>query len=293
MTQSANRILVPVGFSEQSLVALQFALPIAKKTNSEIVLLSVIEDAGLFARIFSSEVEKQQERMKKEVVNKLEELIEANKDSGVRMSQMTATGVVYEEIAEVAKMLDVNFVVMGTNGKPTNFRKSIIGSNAYRVVNNVEPPVITVGGDAKPGDFKKIIFPLVLDRRSREKVGPALHFARLYGAEIRVVGVSRSSEEADKLKANLKQVLAFVSEKGVPVDGEIIRDEGLGIAEATLLYSAKQDGDLIIIMEEGEEGKGLRLRSNDVEKIINNSSSIPVMSITPSKVKYESQWQNM
>lgn len=292
MTQTTNRILVPVGFSEQSILALDHAIIFAKKTQAEIVLLSVMEDAGLFARLFSSEAEKQMERLKEETIKQLDELIEKHKATGIRMSHMTASGSVHEEIAEVAKMLDVTLVVMGTNGKPGNFKKSTLGSNAYRVVNNVKPPVITVNGGVAPHEPKKIIFPIVLDRRSREKVGTALHYARLFGAEIQIVGVSRSKEEAQKLQVSLKQTMAFIAEAGIKVAGEVIREEGKSVAEATLNYSDAQNGDMIIIMEEGEQGKGLRIFSNDVEKIIYNAN-MPVMSVTPSKVMYENQFQNL
>lgn len=292
MSQQTNRILVPVGFSEQSILALDHAVMIARRTNAEIVLLSVIEDSGLFARLFDSEADKHEERLKDAAVKQLNDLIEERKNTGIRITQMTAVGTVYEEVAEVAKMLDVMLVVMGTNGKPNNFRKSTIGSNAYRVVNNVKPPVITIRGGLEPREFKKIIFPIVLDRRSREKVGTALHYARLFESEIRIVGVSKNKEEAKKLNVTLKQTLDFIAGAGVKVSGEIIREEGKGVAEATLDYADREKGDIIIIMEEGSEGRGLRLFSNDVERIIYNAS-LPVMSVTPSKVNYESQFQNL
>lgn len=291
MSQQTKRILVPVGFSEQSILALEHAVHLAKITNAEIVLLSVIEDAGLFARLFGSEAKKQEEKLKKETIKRLDELIAQYGASGVRLSQMTANGTVHEEIANVAKMLDVMLVVMGTNGKPNNFKSSIIGSNAYRVVNTVQPPVITINGGVVPGDYNRIIFPLVLDRRSREKVGTTLHYARLFDSEVRIVGVAKNKEEAKKLNANLVQTINFIKEKGVKVTGEIIHEEGTGTAETTLKYAEKEKGDLIVIMEEGE-GRGLRIFSSDVEKIIYNAP-MPVMSVTPSKVHYEAQFINM
>lgn len=292
MSNTTNRILVPIGFSDQSIQALDHAIEIAKITKAEITLLSVIEDTGLWARLFDSEVEKQEERMKDQVMSKLEELIKTHAGSGVKMTHMTANGVVYEEIAEVAKMLDVDLVVMGTNGKPTNIKKNVVGSNAYRVVNNVKPPVITINGGIGVQPIKRIIFPLVLDRRSREKVGPALHYARIFGSEIRIVGISRTKAEAEKLTANLKQTIAFIAKSGVKVDGEVIHDGGKSIPEATLEYTENEGGNLLIVMEEGDQAKGLRLRSSDVEKIL-YGSTVPVMSITPSKVNFQNQFQNI
>lgn len=286
-----KKILVPIGFSDQSIVALEEAIRYAKAMSAEISLLSIVEDSGLWARLFKSEVEEQEERLRKELSDQLEQTIAKYKSHGVKMTYLIARGTVYEEITRAAEMLDVDLVVMGTTGKPSNFKKKMIGSNAYRVVNNVKPPVITISGIRTPKEYKTMIFPLVLDRKSREKVGPALHYARLYNMEIKVVGVSRNDDEAKKLRTTLVQVLNFMTDAGVKCGGEIIPDDGSGITESLLEYAYRNNGDLMIIVEEGEGGGGLRLVSSDVERIIYNSE-IPVMSVTPSHSKYESAFSN-
>ena len=43
MLISASKILVPIGFSEQSMIALGQAFNLAKIKKSEVVLLSVVE----------------------------------------------------------------------------------------------------------------------------------------------------------------------------------------------------------------------------------------------------------
>ena len=44
MSNIASKILVPIDFSNQSIVALEQALNLAKIKNSEVVLLTVIEE---------------------------------------------------------------------------------------------------------------------------------------------------------------------------------------------------------------------------------------------------------
>ena len=70
MSSESKKILVPVGFSDQSFNALNQAAMFAKPLDAEVVLLSVVELNGLFKRIFSSD-EKMND-FKKEVTEKLQ-----------------------------------------------------------------------------------------------------------------------------------------------------------------------------------------------------------------------------
>ena len=49
---SASKILVPIGFSEQSMVALGQAFNLAKIKKSDVVLLSVIEQQSMIQSLF-------------------------------------------------------------------------------------------------------------------------------------------------------------------------------------------------------------------------------------------------
>ena len=49
---SASKILVPIGFSKQSMIALGQAFNLAKIKNSDMVLLSVIEEQSMIQSLF-------------------------------------------------------------------------------------------------------------------------------------------------------------------------------------------------------------------------------------------------
>ena len=52
MSISASKILVPIGFSAQSMIALSQAFNLAKIKKSEIVLLSVVEEQSMIQSLF-------------------------------------------------------------------------------------------------------------------------------------------------------------------------------------------------------------------------------------------------
>jgi len=292
MSETKPIILVPIGFSEQSILALDQAVIFAKAMNASITLLCVIEDSKAFRKTLG--FEKMDKQALHEAVHvKLEELgTEYNAKSGIEISSMVASGVVYEEIARVSELLEATLVIMGTNGKPQNLRKRFIGSNSYRTATMVKPPVITIKGVRNINKIETIIFPLVLDRRSKEKVGPALKYARLFGAKIKVVSVKMDDQEEKILKAHLKQVVTFINDHGVEATSELLHPVEKGVVRNTLSYAYANDGDLIIITEDDRERDITDFfLGTDVQAMIYHSE-IPVMSITPSEVKWEAMWEN-
>mgnify|MGYP001950467045 CR=1 FL=1 len=229
-----------------------------------------------------------------EIDTKLKELAEKHgTGTGLDFQVMVSQGLVYEEVARVSEIIDADLVIMGTNGKPQNLRKRFIGSNAYRVATLVQPPVITVKGIRNIEGIKTIIFPLVLDRRSKEKVGPALHYARLFGADIKVVSVQESEEKVPVLKAHMKQVSKIINDLGINCKAELAKpEEKSGVVRNMLEYAYEHKGDLMIITEEaGERDLSDYILGNDVQAMVYHSE-IPVMCITPSKVKWEAMWES-
>lgn len=293
MADKSPLILVPMGFSEQSVMALDQAMVFAKAMKANITLLSVIDDDNQIRKMFDVK-EKGNKDLKKKVKGKLEEYAANHQQAGVEINSMVSTGVVYEEINRVVELLEADLVIMGTNGKPTNFRKRFIGSNAYRTAVMVRVPVITIKGVRNINKIETIIFPLVLDRRSKEKVGPALHYARLFGSRIKIVSVSYDEDTEKKLRAHHKQVVTFIKEHGIDCSAEILKPtEGKGVVRNTLNYAYENDGDLMIITEDDKE-RDLTdfFLGTDVQAMIYHSE-IPVMSITPSDVKWASMWEGI
>ena len=280
------KILVPIGFSEQSLKALEYALVYAKKMNASIVLLSVIEDSSLFSKIFKSSIN--EEQIKKELHAKLEEIAKDIKENnGIDSEIYVAKGTVYEEIARLADLLDVTLVVMGTNGKPENFRKKFIGSNAYRTVSLVQPPVITLKDVPESMTVSKIIFPLIADIKSKEKTNIIIKFAKLFNAEIHLLGAASFESEEAPVKASLRQIEGIIKEAKIPYVAKFFGHKEIkSKVDVMFSYAKENNCDLIAISEDGFQPDVVSLLiSTDVQDVI-YGAEIPVLSITPRRRLY-------
>lgn len=293
MIQSTNKILVPIDFSEQSLIALEQSFNIAREYHAEITLLHVIEEMGVISKFFSKE---QNEDIKKNVQKELDKLAASvEKKAKVTVNTLVGKGSIYEKIAEVAELINATMIVMGTNGDDGK-RKLFIGSNALRVVRESAVPVITIKGKHHRKGCKNIVLPLDLSKETREKVTKAIELSKLFGgATIRVVSVLFTTDEfvVNRLTRQLGQVKTFLEKEGIECTAEIIKgikgEETL--AENILEYATKVEGDLIMIMTQQEVDFTKYFIGSSAQEIINHSK-IPVLSIRPLPKKDTTSFPN-
>lgn len=286
MIQNTNKILVPVDFSEQSLIALDQSYNLAKEYNAEITLLYVIEDNSLLAKLFSVE---QHETLRSDIQKKLDELAtDVEQKRQLKVNTLVGRGVVYEKIAEVAELINATMIIMGTNGEQ-GFKRRFIGSNALRVTRESTIPVITIRGKHHRNGCKNIVLPLDLTKETREKVSKAVELSRLFdGATVRVVSILFTTDEflVNRLTRQLGQVKAFLEKEEVTCTTEIVnavKEKG-NLAEHVIEYAKQVDGDLIMIMTQQEVDFTELFIGSAAQEII-NQSPIPVFSIRPIKRK--------
>ena len=281
---SASKILVPIGFSEQSLVALGQAFNLAKIKNSDVVLLSVIKEQSIMQALFSDD---KSDELKSKVKEKLDAIaLEYSDGYGIDVDTMVAKGKIYEQINKVSEMISADLIIMGTNGSQGRSSK-VIGSNAEKVVRLSKCPVITIKGKAHRDGCDNIILPIDLENETKQKVTYALEYARYWNSTIRVVSIllTDSYDIREGLTKNINQVKDFISKAGVKCTAELIEgDKKQALGNLVFEYQKRFDADLIMIMTKKEDSLSNNI-SDNARYIINNSE-IPVMSIRPKASKY-------
>ena len=282
---SASKILVPIGFSEQSMVALGQAFNIAKIKKSGIVLLSVIKEQSVMQTLFADD---NSDELKAKVKEKLDAIaLEYSKRYGINVDTMVSKGKIYQQINGVSEMISADLIIMGTNGSQGRSSK-VIGSNAEKVVRLSKCPVITIKGKCHMQGYENIILPIDIEKETKQKVTYALEYARYWDATIRVVSVVlRDNQEIrERLTKNINQVKEFIVKAGVKCTAELIEGEKKQtLGDFVFEYEKQFESDLIMIMTKKEE---LSLSNNisDTARYIINNSDIPVMSIRPKESKY-------
>lgn len=129
-----EKILVAVDGSDNALVALEHAAPLARAFKSKLLVLNVVDDEW--------DADDRQATAKKIVG----EQIGAAALDGVETVPLVGFGDPAERIVEVADDHDVQLIVVGSRGL-SGFRSFLLGSVSYKVARSAHRPVLVVHQD--------------------------------------------------------------------------------------------------------------------------------------------------
>lgn len=271
-------IVVPIDWSEQSLIALEQAANVAETLNASLHLIYVKDGPGLFA---SAATKAYQEELEKEALIKLKDSGELlAKERAIGITYEVRSGKIYEQINAAAEEKDAEFIIMGTSGS-SGMKGRFIGSNALRVIKQSSVPVITIKGKHHTKGCKIIVLPLDLTKETREKVGKAIEFALSFNSKIVIVSVLETKDDyqLNHLRRQMVQVHRYVEDHGVQVTSDMIDKHGT-IADTIMDFTNKVKGDLLMIMTQQENDFTDLFIGSQAQEII-NKSEVPVLSIIP------------
>jgi len=194
-----DHILVPTDFSDTSLCALQYAKAIARRENSEILLVHVNQPTNPIPPpeavwIDASELLKLQEEQ-------LDQSGEALRSEGFRAEAIWLAGEVQDEILSVVKHKKVDLIVQGTHGG-RGLERFLAGSDAEAVLRHVLCPVLTLG-PAIPDLLhavwppREVICATDLDPRSADIAAFAYSLARHHEAQFVLFHVDSPGQRQD------------------------------------------------------------------------------------------------
>src|SRR5436190_9379616 len=115
MALPKNHILVPIDFSDQSIVALGQAQSLARISRADMTLIHVLDNPVSMPFFRQSAAEKKS--VEKKILTELQKLARAaTEKTGSKVEAVIAHGKIYEEIQKAAKRLKCSLILMGTNG---------------------------------------------------------------------------------------------------------------------------------------------------------------------------------
>lgn len=271
------RIIVPIDFSEESLLGLDLAILFAQKISAKIEMVYV-QRKSLDYNPGPKEgelkyAEHEFAKIKKNYSDKL--------PNNVELVYIVKTGRIYREIVNQANSFKNSFIVATTHGA-SGFEKFFIGSNAFKIISATSKPVITIRGNEIPNNINKIILPLDITADTRQKVPFTAELAKLFNAEVHVVTVTsmQTDDITNKLAAYAKQVCEYLDGNKINYTSETI--VGSDLTELILEYAAKVNADLISIMTEQVSDANFILGTAAQEML--NKSTIPILSINPKEL---------
>ena len=139
-----KRILVPHDFSDDAAAALDFAVELAKQLGGELHLLHAYRmPLEIFSPYGVAIPDSVMPEIREAASRRLKELSAQVKDAGLQVQLHLREGPPADSIAEAARELGADLIVMGTRGR-TGLAHVVLGSVAERTVRSAPCPVLTL-----------------------------------------------------------------------------------------------------------------------------------------------------
>jgi nucleotide-binding universal stress UspA family protein len=274
-----KKIIVPIDFSQHSEYALEAASILAKKNNSEILALHMLELSGVHAYGSESESEHIGKALFfiKLAEKKFNEFLEKDFLEGVSITPIVKHFKVFSEVNDVAKEQNADFIIMGSHGS-SGFSEIFVGSNTEKVVRTSEIPVLVIKNKPKSMDYKSVIF---ASDFSEEAIKPYINASNLlmdFGSDVHLLYVNVPGERF-KSSSEMENTMTEFLQKA---DGNLNRMNAVNyvsdvsVEKGILSFAKKINADLIVIPTHGRTGLA-HFFEGSISEDLANHADLPVM----------------
>ncbi|CAA0156140.1 universal stress protein [Tenacibaculum maritimum] len=272
-----KKIIVPVDFSKHSEYALKAAALLAKKNNSEVYVLHMLDlhevsmnDSGRFQQEKAAFFLKLAEKKFKDFLKKdfLKE---------IHITPIIKHFKVFSEINEIADKEDADLIIMGSHGV-SGMKEFFIGSNTEKVVRHAKIPVLIVKKEYANLSFDDVVFASDFSERSIASYKKALKILKGLESKMHLLYVNTPNENF-KNDLEMEQMAAHFLNKA---EGNLERlDEvnyvcDYSVEKGVLNFANSIGANLIAVSTHGRKGLSHIFRGSVSEDLANHSS-LPII----------------
>lgn len=272
-------IIVPVDFSEYSEYALKAAAALAKKRNSEILALHMLDMHMASMNESGSYHQEQTAFLLQYAKKRFQNFLKKEYLQDVKVTPIIKHFKVFSEVNEVAKKENADLIVMGSHGA-SGLKELLLGSNTEKVIRFSEIPVMIVKSDLESFDFEEIVYATDL---SRESIGAYLQTKSVVedlGGKLHMLFVNtpydnfKTTTEMHQLAADFLIAAEGNAEKLKEVSFVCDRTIEKGI----LNFANSIGADLIAVSTHGRKGLSHVFKGSLSEDIANHAT-LPILTV--------------
>jgi len=283
------KILLPVDFSERANQAVRFAVPVAERFHSEIILLHVLPPYREFGAMeLASAMTDILANRRNDAEQRIAGFLRADL-AGQRVRRLLLDGDPASEIVDCARREEAGLIVMPTHGYGP-FRRLLLGSVTAKVLHDADCPVWTTAhAETLPSGetaLKRILCVIDLSPSGAHALNWSAQLAAEFGARLTLVhamteldprteGFYFSPEWRKFLVDNAEKEIAALQQKA-GTQAEVMLTMGPA-AEMICEEARKAEADLLVIGRGADAGVLGRLTSHAYSII--RQSPCPVVSV--------------
>jgi len=271
-----KKILVPIDFSDEAKYACKVAAQIAKKTNSEIILLHMLDIPSVAIDPLETNNLRgggQAIFVMKAIHKKFEKFKSLPFFEGIKISEEVKFHKAFDGVIEESKKHNVDLIVMGSQGA-TGLKEMLVGSNTEKVVRHSEIPVLVIKHDVDNFDIKDIIFASDFGDESKRSFLNVINFANKFNAKLHLLFINtiHNFESTITTKNKLENFVSGFDIKSYTLN--IYNDTT--IEEGILNFGREMNADIIAINTHGRSGLS-QLFSESISKELANHALRPII----------------
>lgn len=282
-----KKILVPTDFSKPAQIAVDVASDIAKKSNGQLILLHVIEEASGTSFKITGEVDtssgwedklftmKLIEKSKRQMAKAMEDL----EASGLKARQELRVGTAFHGIRDIIAEQKVDLVVMGSAGR-TKLEEMIIGTNTEKVVRHAKCPVLTVHRKPATTDFRNIVYATSMSKDEEVFSRIIRTTQQMYDATVHLVRINTPGNfQRDAVVKKYMQDFAKklqLKNFTINIFNDLTEEEGI------IYFADSINADLIAMATHGRTGFAHVLAGSIAEEVVSHAKR-PVLTFVTKK----------
>lgn len=269
-----KNIIVPVDFSIQSENALKVAASLAKKHNSKIYALHMLELNEAYLSSAESFMPEQTVFLMKLAEKRFAEFLQKPFLKDVAVKPVIKHFKVFSEVNEVAEANNADIIIMGSHGTD-GLMEIFVGSNTEKVVRNAEVPVLVIKHEIKDFAPKSMVFACDLKEENINAYQRAKYIAEQFGVELHIVYINTPGDNFLSTEDINTKIDKFSSAVGAKfIDVKIYNDYTVELG--VINYAELENIDLIGMPTHGRKGLAHFFMGSIGEDIANHSK-IPVV----------------
>jgi nucleotide-binding universal stress UspA family protein len=272
-----KKIIVPIDFSQHSEYALEAASILAKKNNSQILALHMLEISDSMLINSDNEQHAKVVFFLKLAEQKFETFLKKDYLKGVEVVPIVKHFKVFSEVSNVAKEHSADLIVMGSHGT-SGFSEIFVGSNTEKVVRHSEIPVLIIKNQPTSMDYKNVVF---ASDFSEESIKPYINASNLltsFGSDVHLLYVNVPGELFKSSSEMEETMTGFLTK----ADGNLNRMNAVNyvsdvsVERGILTFARKINADLIVIPTHGRKGLA-HFFEGSISEDLANHANLPVM----------------
>lgn len=267
-------ILVPTDFSDCANDALRVAADLARKCDADIVLAHVYEKPLQGISVGVSIDKDALRHLRSEIFQKMEKLCSQDFLKGITVEQHFIPDKQLWQILKSSGLKDVDLIVMGSHGA-SGFKELMIGSNAQKIVQMAEVPVLVIKSYFNADRVRNVVFASDFYRESEPGFEPILQIAELLNAHVHLLKIITPTNFEPF--ANSEKLMSDFAETHNIQDFTINVYNESGVERGIKEFSATVGADIIAIETHGRKGLKHALLGSLAEQVVNHSE-LPILS---------------